>query len=280
MLVLKFLQQTILLIARSLLTTAIVVGMFVGYAAKIEPNWIQEKTQPINLVNLPKAFEGLRIVQISDLHGKLFDGKGLVQRVNNLNPDLVVITGDVFDEYHEIPLEYAAAVLGGLTAKHGIYYVYGNNDLYLGKDKIKQTMAAINIKTLEDEKVQIKVDDQSLFLIGVNYPRMRKLDLAPLAKDTRKAPKILLAHRPEIIDPAIAAGISLVLVGHTHGGQIKSPYIPKFVTVVKKGYEKYNSGLFDIRGTQMYVNRGLGVSDTPLRFLTRPEITLISLHNK
>lgn len=280
MTVIKFLQKTIYLIARSLITTAVVMGLIIGYAARIEPNWIEEKAQPVSIAELPTAFEGFRIVQLSDLHGKLFTDRELVQRVNKLNPDMVVITGDVFDEYQEVPVDYADTALGGIKARYGIYYVYGNNDLYLGKAKIKQAMAALNIKTLEDEKVPIRVKGQSIYLAGVDYPRVRKIDLAALVSGIGKAPKILLAHRPEIIDPAVKAGIDLVLVGHTHGGQIRSPYMPKFVTIVKKGYEKYKSGLFNIRGTQMYVNRGLGISDTPLRFLTRPEITVITLHKQ
>jgi len=90
--------------------------------------------------------------------------------------------------------------------------------------------------------------------------------------------KILLSHAPTNYEQAAAAGVDYFICGHTHGGQIKSPYMPDFLHIVKKGYEKYMAGLFKVGETQMYVNRGLGVNNIPLRFLTRPEITVITLH--
>ncbi len=278
--VIKLIGKLLWFITKSLLTTAVVVGLFLFYGVQIEPNWIETTEQPVYIANLPAALDGFRIVQISDLHAKTFPGKELVKRVNNLRPDMVAITGDVFDEYHEIPVEYANQALGGMTAKYGIYYILGNNDLYLNTDKIKQTLSDNNVQTLVNEKIELNVKGQSLELIGLKYPRVQKVNLSPLLTGVGDRPTILLAHRPEIIKDAQENGIDLVLVGHTHGGQITAPYVPKFVTVVKKGYEKYKSGLFKVGNTQMYVNRGLGVSDTPLRFLARPEITVLTLHAK
>ncbi|MBU7007229.1 metallophosphoesterase [Phosphitispora fastidiosa] len=277
--ILKAIWRVTRFILQSVLTTGLIVALLVFYAAQIEPDWVQEKEQPVYIERLPEAFEGFRIVQLSDLHGKLFPEKGLVSRVNALKPDLVVITGDVFDESNETPLGYAENALGGLNAPYGVYYVYGNNDTYLGLSKIKRALEQLDIKTLNDEKLPLQVKGQAVSLIGLNYTRTYQDtgDFADLLHNEGEA-VIALAHRPEIIDAAAKAGVDLVLAGHTHGGQIKSPYMPDFLHIVKKGYEKYMAGLFKVGETQMYVNRGLGVNNIPLRFLTRPEITVITLH--
>ncbi|WP_418792205.1 metallophosphoesterase [Phosphitispora sp. TUW77] len=279
MTVLKAIWRMIVFVLQSLLTTVLIAALLLFYAAKIEPDWIQVKEQPVYIENLPAAFEGFRIVQFSDLHGKLFPDKGLVTQVNALKPDIVVITGDLFDEYNETPLEYADNVLGGLTAPYGVYFVYGNNDTYLGYNKIKTALEQLDIKTLANEEVSLEAKGESISLIGLNYTRsvQKTSDFADIMTNGGD-PAIVLTHRPEIIDAASVAGVELVLAGHTHGGQIKSPYVPKSLHIVKKGYEKYMAGLFKVGETQMYVTRGLGVNNIPLRFLTRPEITVITLH--
>lgn len=277
----KQLQKTVLFIVKNVATTFILAAMIVVYSAEIEPNWLQVKEQQVYIKNLPASFEGFRIVQISDLHGKMYPDKELIKRLNQLKPDLLVITGDIFDENEEVPLSYAGQILGGLTARHGIYYVYGNNDEYLRKEDIKETLKKINIHVLDNEKTEIQMNGQKIELIGVDYTHSSsEVDLTSIVDDTGNAPKILLAHRPEIIKYALNAGIDLVLVGHTHGNQVNVAYMPKFINVLKKGYEKYSSGLFELGTTQMYVNRGLGTSDIPVRFLSRPEITVLNLHIK
>lgn len=279
----RFIQQvnrSLSMAVKSILFIVAVFGFLVIYAAAIEPNWIQVNEQAVYVNGLPKAFEGFRIVQISDLHGKVFLHKQLASVINSLRPDLVVITGDVFDEQKRVPLNYAKAVLDGITSKHGIFYVFGNNDLYLGKTKIKDELAQINIRAMDDEKAKIMILGEVLNLIGLNYPYYDEVTLSRILAGAESGTKIILDHRPEIISTAAKAGVDLVLVGHTHGGQILSPYVPSFITVVEPGYEKYLSGLYSVGYTQMYVNRGLGVSNIPLRFLVRPEITLITLHTK
>lgn len=248
------------------------------YATKIEPHWVQVKEQPIYISNLPSSFEGFRIVQLSDLHGIAFPNRQLVNWVNELNPDIVAITGDVFDTGEKMPLDYINTVFDGIKSKYGVFFVMGNNDLYLGEDNVKEKMASLGITTLLNEKVTVGSGRQSLEIVGVKDPYSERADLSESLKGSKAPVKILLAHTPEIINEASAAKVDLVLVGHTHGGQINIPFIPRLVTNVRKGFEQYLSGLYRVGDSQMYVNRGLGMNDVYMRFFARPEITVFTLN--
>lgn len=262
-----------------LITNMVLISLLFIYTTRIEPYWIEVRKKPVHLSNLPDAFEGFRIVHLSDLHGKLFAEQEIATRVNKLNPDIVVITGDVFDQTEETPIEYADITLYGLNAKHGTYFVFGNNEIYLNKQKVKDRMAELNIKVLINEGVCLTLGGNSINLLGVDDPYSQNADLRKALKGVGTGPKILLAHTPEIIHLAAKNGIDLTLVGHTHGGQISMPFISSLISNVSKGYEQYRSGLYEVDNVLLYVNRGLGENNIPIRFLARPEITLITLHN-
>lgn len=257
-----------------------IIILLIIYATKIEPYWIEVRNQPVYISGLPQAIDGFRIVQLSDLHGKTFGNKEIVRRVNELHSDLIVITGDVFDQSTGTSLDYADTVLGGLAAKYGIYFVFGNNDSYLGKQRVIERLAAINIKTLVNERVCVKLNNSTIDLVGVDDPYSQNANLPRALAGAGPEPKILLAHTPEIIYEALKYKVDLTLVGHTHGGQITIPLMPRLITNVGPGYERYISGLYKVGNIQMYVNRGLGENDINMRFLTRPEITVITLHKK
>jgi predicted MPP superfamily phosphohydrolase len=246
----------------------------------IEPYWIEVKEQPVYISNLPEAFEGFRIVQLSDLHGKRFANKEIGLRVNKLKPDLVVITGDVFDQSEETPVQYLGNVLEGLNAKFGTYFVFGNNEFYMNKQNIKEMLALVNVRTLINESVSLTLKGSHIYLVGIDDPYSQNYDLSKALHGTGPEPKILLAHTPEIIHVAEKYGVDLTLAGHTHGGQIQIPFFPRLISNVGEGYEQYLAGLFNVGNTQMYVNRGLGENDIPMRFLTRPEITVIVLQKE
>lgn len=257
-----------------------ILGLTLIYAAIIEPNWIEVKEQPVYISSLPPAFEGFRIVQLSDLHGKFFFNKKISVVVNKLNPDVVVITGDVLDQSEKTPIQYLDTVFDGIKAQYGTYFVFGNNENNLDKLMIKQKLAMINVKTLINENVPLTINGSSIYLVGIDDPYSQNYDFPKALKGSGPEPKILLAHTPEIIYEAVKHRIDLAIVGHTHGGQILIPFFQKLTSNVTEGYEKYLAGLFKVENTQMYVNRGLGENDIHIRFLTRPEITVIVLHKK
>lgn len=250
------------------------------YAAYIEPNWIQIKEQTVYIDGLPETFEGFRIVQLSDLHGKEFRKGKLADLVNSLHPDLVAVTGDVFDVDKKVPLSYIKQNLSGFKATFGIFFVHGNNDYYLGKEAISREMASLGVQTLLNGSFKLSVQGQNLWILGVEDHLSKKASLSKALKNVDRGPKILLAHSPEIVNQAEQRGIALVLVGHTHGGQINLPGFPNYLPHVSSGYKKYRAGLFRVGKTWLYVNRGLGVSNITMRFHARPEITQVILRRK
>ncbi|PKM80390.1 MAG: metallophosphoesterase [Firmicutes bacterium HGW-Firmicutes-14] len=274
------LRKTVWFIVRSLLTTAVVMGLIFTYAYKLEPAWTEVREQKVYLEGLPEAFEGFRIVQISDLHGRHFPDKKLVRQVNRLEPDIIAITGDVLDDDPEVPLEYLESALGGISARYGSFFVFGNNDSYPGKELVSRRLEELGIKVLINGNRPISLEGGNLWLAGVDDPRDGKPFLSRALEGVGEGPVILLAHSPEIIDSAADAGFDLVLVGHTHGGQILLPKVPRVITFVRKGYERYVSGLYTVGNTQMYVTRGLGMTKIPMRFWARPEISVITLYPK
>lgn len=173
--------------------------------------------------NLPNQFEGLKIVQISDLHGKEF-GDALSNKVNVLKPDLIVVTGDVIDRPHP-DYQYIKRTLEPLQAKLGKFYVAGNNEHVraLSMEKVEAAVYAAGFENLKNARKQIKLGNSHLWLVGVDDPNTGHDDLEEALEGTDAAQKILLAHSPEIVYKAAQQNIDLVLVGHTHGGQVRIP---------------------------------------------------------
>jgi len=180
--------------------------------------------QKVVIKNLPDELAGLRIVQISDLHGKRSLQNKLPEKVNGLKPDILVITGDIIDNYH-IDYSYIEQLAGPMRAKYGKFFVSGNNEYstQLSWDEMEKTFRSSGVKVLHNSNYRIKISGGNLWLVGVDDPNRGRARLSEALKGTDGAPKILLAHSPEIIDEARAAKIDIVLAGHTHGGQIRIP---------------------------------------------------------
>ena len=214
------------------------------YARQVEPNLLMVHQQKVVIKNLPKELAGLRIVQISDLHGKEFTGDKLVEKVNRLRPDILVITGDVLDGLHP-QYEYIERVLGPMQARLGKFYVSGNNEYSanLSWGEMEKAYQQAKVTVLHNQSCRINFKGKYLWLVGIDDPSTGhdRLDLA--LQGTGQATKILLAHSPEIINQAEAKKIELVLVGHTHGGQIRIPGLarrPELKYKVERIFEKAN----------------------------------------
>ncbi len=237
---------------------------------------------------LHPSHEGLRIVQISDLHiGNHLDGDPLsrmVERVNALDPDLIVVTGDIFD-FDPSFVPDGALRLSALRARHGVYAVLGNHDTYVGAELVAESLAryAPGLRLLRDEIVRLPLP-QPLYLAGVEDPgcdwSARGVELDGLsdvaAVRPEDGPTLLLVHRPEAFPQAASLGFPLVLAGHTHGGQLALPLtggrhnLARIVT-------SFTRGAYRRDGTLMYVNRGFGVGGPALRINCSREIATIEL---
>jgi predicted MPP superfamily phosphohydrolase len=236
----------------------------------------------ISLARLPKSLAGYRVVQLSDLHiGPTLGGAWLanvVARVNALEPDVIVITGDLVDGSLE-SLRDQVAPLGDLRAKNGIFFVTGNHEYYSGVDDWLAELDRLKIKVLRNERVEVGRGDDTFDLAGVddwsakNFGNGHGANLTrALAGRDSSRELVLLAHQPKQIVEAAAHGVGLQLSGHTHGGQI-FPW--NFFVRLD---QPYIAGLANHEGTQIYVSCGTGFWGPPMRVGAPSEISLLELH--
>lgn len=230
----------------------------------------------VRIKNLPPAWRGRKVVQLSDLHlGYILRASfasRLVAMVNAENPDLVAITGDLFDGA-DGKLEDLVAPLNALRAPLGIYFVTGNHEGYLGVERAYAALRTTPVRILADERVVI----DGLQVIGVSYPeRGHSKDfaraIAELPGFDSALPSILLYHSPTHIAEAKAAGVSLQLSGHAHRGQILPiQFISRLI------YRRYYYGLYVEGDYTVYTSSGAGTWGPTMRTGNRPEIAVIRL---
>ncbi|MGL5345972.1 MAG: metallophosphoesterase [Peptostreptococcaceae bacterium] len=234
------------------------------------------------------GFEGYKILQVSDLHNKRF-GKGqrrLVELTKEIGPDVIVITGDVIDSRRtnvNKALEYADKAVEIAP----VYFVPGNHesrvDEYL---QLKEGLVKSGVKILDNKSEDIFINDERISLIGMNdltlfdsenikqsYERV----LNNLVNESGDGLKVLLSHRPELLNVYTRQGLDLVFTGHAHGGQIRLPFINGLFAPGQGILPKYTSGVYKQGKTNMIVSRGLGNSLFPFRVFNRPELIIARL---
>ena len=248
-----------------------------------EPFDIRLERKTIFLKKLPENFEGLKIIQISDLHSKKFGKKEkrILEIINQEKPDFLFITGDINEaRANKIDLcEKFWEKLGKL--KQGcVYAVFGNHiyeDEKIEPIVLKSILEKLGIQVLDNENVKLERGGEYIWLLGVNDPHTNHHNLSKTLQGVdSSSTRILLSHSPEIMDDLKIGDVNLILTGHTHGGQVKIPHIRPFWSPTKY-HGKYVKGLFNVKGAYMYVNRGIGTKKLPIRFNSRPEITLFTL---
>jgi predicted MPP superfamily phosphohydrolase len=239
---------------------------------------------------LPAELSGLRIVQLSDIHiGSYLDDDrltGFINRVNALEPDLIVITGDIVD-HRLADLPPALPFLSKLRARHGVIAILGNHDHHVGSDAVAAHLeAGTHFTVLRDGRTTIgSGTDGRLHIIGIEdrggaivRGAHEEQHLQMLLADVPAGEAvILLAHRPELFDSAAAAGVALTLSGHTHGGQVALRLGGERVLGPGNLMSRFTRGLFEQKGSYLYVNRGLGVVGQPVRVGALREIAVFEL---
>jgi predicted MPP superfamily phosphohydrolase len=256
--------------------SALALGLTgVGMASALGRTAVKRVTVP--LAKLPAGTKPYTVVQVSDIHVGPTIGEGfvreIVDEVNALEPDVVVITGDLVDGSVE-QLGALAAPLKGLRARDGVFFVTGNHEYYSGVDEWLAYLRELGIQVLRNERVPVGpidlagVDDWSARSFGHGHGA----DLPKaLAGRDKGRPVVLLAHQPQAIVEAEAHGVDLQLSGHTHGGQMFPwVYAVKLVT-------PYVAGLYQHKTSALYVSRGTGYWGPPVRVGAPAEITHLTL---
>lgn len=270
------------LLARGTAGVSSLVAIGLGGLAFHNASSPKLKKVAVDLPRLPASLTGFRIVQLSDVHvgptiGRDFI-RSLVERTNELQPDLVVITGDLVDGSVE-ELAHHVEPLRELKAKHGVFFVTGNHEYYSGAGSWLRHLPTLGIRVLRNEHVRIGDGDASFDLAGTDDPQGTRFgnghgeDLAKAlaGRDPERA-LVLLAHQPKSIHEAANRGVGLQLSGHTHGGQIWpfGAFVPLQQPYVA-GLHKHSED------TWIYVSRGTGYWGPPMRLGAPSEITEITL---
>ena len=232
----------------------------------------------IGFPDLPPAFDGYRITQLSDIHAsaaaRADRTAGIVRLVNALNPDLVAITGDFVDG----PVHLRAAdvlPLAGLRAADGVVGCTGNHEYYSGYGYWRTVFRRCGIKMLENERLAVARGGDAIAVIGQNDPVSFDTDITSACAGAPPF-RILLAHRPTSLAEHAALGIRLQLSGHTHGGAVMG-----FDRLVARANEGHVRGLYRESGITLYVNAGTGQwAGFPTRLGVSPEITCITLRRQ
>lgn len=235
----------------------------------------------------PKVDDGLdgyRIVQISDLHNKSFGkyNKRLLKKIAELEPDMIVITGDIVDSNHT-DVNKAIRCIEGLTEIAPCYYVTGNHEVLLGDLDFAWLMTNLDrcgVTRFDNKPVTIEHGGSQFDLIGLSDQSLEYDVLTSMKLDTSRL-NIVLAHEPQFLKSYAEGGADLAFTGHAHGGQFRIPFTNiGFVAPDQGFFPKYTSGIHCSGGCEMVVSRGLGNSIIPLRLFNYPEIVAVTLEKE
>ncbi len=262
------------------------------YSGEIARHLLEVTHLEIRLPNLPAAFDGFHIVQLSDIHLEEFTEPFFlhyaVDRINRLQPDAVFLTGD-FVTHEILPHKWSipsawkcASLLNKLNCRER-YASLGNHDVTVSAPAVTEALSANNITLLRNSFCPLERGSSRLWLSGLDdavegHPNI-DLAIPEFIRNRAEEPVLLLCHEPDFVDQLLqhpaAPSVQLMLSGHTHGGQVRLPFLPP-MALPPLG-RKYIEGLFRLQNIQLYVNRGLGTVGVPFRLNCPPEITEITL---
>jgi predicted MPP superfamily phosphohydrolase len=286
---------------RRLLQTGLVgAAALAVYAGEVERHWVEVIHTEARLTGLPEAFEGLRVVQLSDIHmdsyTEPFYLRHVVDKVNSLKPDLILLTGDFVSEgpnTHHFAIGagwQCANILQGLACRK-IYASLGNHDVIVGSEAVTEALTANGIQVLNNACLPLERGNSRIWLSGLDDPLTGRpnpeLAIPASIRNITNEPVILMCHAPDfadaLVNDPVGQTIGLMLSGHTHGGQVRMPFVGP-LTLPGLG-RKFVHGWFQLgekssarpAGMQLYVNRGIGTVGVPFRFDCPPEITVFTL---
>jgi predicted MPP superfamily phosphohydrolase len=245
-----------------------------------EASWAEVVRPVLCVPKLPRSFEGTTIAFLADLHHGPFTSleyvNSVVRTTLALRPDLIVLGGD----YCLKDAKYIAPcfeVLGGLTAPLGVYGVLGNHDYWHGPDETRAGFKSAKVEELTNRGVWLTRGGKRFRLAGVDDFWMGQVEMGVALGDARSEDTcVVISHNPDVAEKLRDDRVGLMISGHTHGGQVvfptgEAPFVPSIYG------QKYLHGVCRAPATTVYVSRGLGCTSVPIRFCSRPELTLLTL---
>ena len=275
---------------RQWIFTAVICLILIAIWIVWNNNQIKLTEYIITSSKVPDSFTCFEIAQVSDLHNAELgeENSKLLELLSEVEPHIIVLTGDLIDSRHtdiEIALDFA----GKAAQIAPVYYVSGNHEARVPEyEELKMGLTEAGVTVLENQKVQITRDGESITLMGIQDPSFRTDYLFGDAEsiswqaisglqNESDGFTVLLSHRPELFDVYVDTGIDLVFSGHAHGGQFRLPFIGGLVAPNQGFFPKYDAGRFDEGNTTMIVSRGVGNSIIPFRINNSPEIVVVEL---
>lgn len=254
------------------------------YATKIEPYRLSIDSVCFHTT----LSESLKVVQISDIQiSETFTTdhlKKVIVEINEQDPDIVLFTGDLYEIYAEYHDNTALIdTLSAIDAPYGKFAVWGNRDYGGGTaGQYESILRQSGFQMLQNNGVSIMLNNgEKLLVAGLDDALLGKPDVTPITEEFQIAEhsfSILMTHEPDTADLYSDRGFNLIVSGHSHGGQVNVPFLPKMTTSLA---EKYVDGLYQLNErTSLYVNSGIGTSRYPIRFGVVPEITVFSLEKE
>lgn len=232
--------------------------------------------------DIPKGFNGYKILQISDLHNKEFGTKQskILSQIEKINPDIIVVTGDLIDSNHT-NIDVAMDLINGAIDIAPIFYVSGNHEAWSGLySNLKKQLENKGVVILDNEKTKVFNNNDSIDIIGLSDSSCSDSDLLSSLTENSSNFKILLAHRPELFHIYSNSNVDLVFSGHAHGGQVRLPFIGGLVAPDQGFFPKLTESVHKDNNTSMVISRGLGNSIIPIRIFNRPELIVVTLSKR